>query len=318
MQLKKASTLALRDFMGLVEEETLLVISDENMREIGLALYESGQKLGGEAYYFEMPVGKVSGEEPPEPVGEMMKTVDVVVIPTTHSYTHTKARRQATKLGVRVGTMPGITPDTMVRCFNADYERIVETTDKLTELLRRTNEVHVTTDLGTDITISLRGRRVVGSSGVMRKIASSGNLPSGEVSFAPIEDKTNGIIVFDGAMGGMATIENPVTVEIEDGKAVKFSGSGGEARVLSRLINRYGDYGKVLAEYGIGTNYKAEITGEILEDQKILGMSHFGFGNNLMLGGKNKVPIHIDGVVKDATVYADGKLIVDRGEAVFI
>ncbi|MFW6276088.1 MAG: aminopeptidase, partial [Bacteroidota bacterium] len=109
-----------------------------------------------------------------------------------------------------------------------------------------------------------------------------------------------------------------VTVEIEDGKAVKFSGSGGEARVLSRLINRYGDYGKVLAEYGIGTNYKAEITGEILEDQKILGMSHFGFGNNLMLGGKNKVPIHIDGVVKDATVYADGKLIVDRGEAVFI
>ena len=42
-ELKKASVIGLRDAMGLKPEETLLIVTDEIKREIGLALHEAGK-----------------------------------------------------------------------------------------------------------------------------------------------------------------------------------------------------------------------------------------------------------------------------------
>ena len=97
MKLKKACTHALKDMMGIVDDETVLVLSDENMTELGLTLYESAKKLCEEAYYMEMKPRMFDGEEPPEQVVEMMKAVDVVISPTTKSIAHTKARKKSSE-----------------------------------------------------------------------------------------------------------------------------------------------------------------------------------------------------------------------------
>lgn len=312
LKLKKAATVALRDFMGVTEEETLLVVSDENKRDIGIAIFESGRKLVHEAFYVEMTPREANGQEPPEQIAKMMRDVDVVVCPTSKSLTHTNARRRASDLGVRVGTMPGITEDTLVRCMSADYKKIVELTQYVAQLLDKVSEIYVKTELGTDIKFSIKKRKIIQSTGVLRKIGESGNIPSGEVYVAPIESESNGVIVFDGSIAEVGMLSAPLTVEIVNGYAEKISG-GPEARVLSRKLNRVGTDGRAIAEFGIGTNYKAIVTGEILEDEKALGTIHFAFGNNLSMGGAINVPQHIDGIVTKPTVYADGKMIMEDG-----
>ena len=129
-KLVKASRMALIDYMALDEEETLLVVADENKRDIGMALFDAGNDICSEAFYLEMNARTEHGEEPPVQIADMMRQVDVVVCPTTKSMTHTKARRDAARLGVRVGTMPGITLDTLCRVLSADYEKVIESFNK--------------------------------------------------------------------------------------------------------------------------------------------------------------------------------------------
>ena len=120
-KLDKASIIAIRDCMGAKKNESVLVITDELKREIGYSLYENAKALGHYSLYVEMKSGKINGEEPPAAITELMKKFDVVLVPTAKSITHTDARRNASALGVRVATFPGITKEIMIRGMNADY-----------------------------------------------------------------------------------------------------------------------------------------------------------------------------------------------------
>ncbi len=69
-----------------------------------------------------------------------------------------------------------------------------------------------------------------------------------------------------------------------------------------------------VAELGIGTNEKAMLTGELLEDEKILGTCHVAFGASAGIGGVVQVPVHLDVVVTKPDVTIDDELLVSGGE----
>lgn len=267
-ELQKASIIALRDCMGIKPEETLLIITDEIKREIGQSLHEAGKNLCKESILIEIKSREINGEEPPAAVAEMMKKVDVVVCPTAKSLTHTDARRNAVKEGVRVGTMPGITIDTMVRCLNADYDKIIALTDFIAAKLVGVKNIRVVTEKGTDINMPVEGRNILPSKGVLREKGESGNLPSGEVYLAPWEDQSNGTVVIDGSMAGIGIIEEPIIIEVVNGYAEKITG-GRQAKQLAENLDKVGRDARAVAEFGVGTNYKAILTGHILEDEKV-------------------------------------------------
>jgi aminopeptidase len=314
-ELKNASIKALKDYMGLKSDETLLIITDETEREIAYSLLEEGKKLCKEAFLVEMKSREINGQEPPKQIAELMKIVDVVICPTQKSLTHTDARREAVKYGVRVATMPGIQIETMVRCLNADADKVIELTKKIAEALRKTSEIKVVTEKGTDITMPMKDRQILESTGVLRNKGESGNLPSGEVYLAPWEDKSNGKIVIDGSMAGIGMLETPITVEVINGYAEKIEG-GKEAKKLTELLDKAGREARAVAEFGVGTNYKAELIGEILEDEKVYGTIHIAFGNNKSMGGIISVGSHLDGLIKQPDVYFDGKLIMQKGKLI--
>jgi leucyl aminopeptidase (aminopeptidase T) len=160
--------------------------------------------------------------------------------------------------------------------------------------------------------MNIDGRKIIPSTGVLKNKGESGNLPSGEVYLAPVEGSTNGVIVFDGSVAGIGILKNPIKIFIKDGFAEKFSGKS-EAKQLQKMLDKAGKFGRAVAEFGIGTNYKAKITGHILEDEKVLGTVHIAFGNNLSMGGTIDVPIHIDGLIKKPTVLIDDVVIMDSG-----
>ena len=313
-KLDSASIIAIRDCMGAKKDEKILVITDELKREIGLSLHENAIRLGFESLLVEMKSGKINGEEPSNVVAELMQKFDVVFCPTEKSLTHTDARRNASAKGVRIATFPGITNEVMIRGMNADYKSISKRTVKLTEILESGNKIHVTAPIGTDITFSIAGRKAYASKGLFHAKGESGNLPTGEAYLAPVEGSANGVFLVDGSMAGLGLIKNSnIRIEVENGYATKITG-GVLAKKLNVMLDKVGKDARNIAEFGIGTNDSAKLSGVLLEDEKVMGTIHIALGNNVSMGGSVNVPIHLDGVVKKPTVWMDGKLLMRDGK----
>lgn len=312
--LNEAALVAARDCLGVRRSESVLVVTDVHRRRIGQALYEVCQDLAREVLYLEMLPRKVNGEEPPGAVQEAMKSVDVVICPTTTSLTHTEARRAACKAGARVGTMPGITEDIMVRTMRADYHRIAQLTEQIAALLTAGVLAHVTTPAGTDIRIPIGGIAAIPSTGLVLEPGKFGNLPSGEAYLMPREGEAEGVIVVDGSLAGIGLITGePVKITVEKGLAVKIEG-GKQAEEFERTVASLGEKARNLAELGVGTNYMAEIKGTVLEDEKVLGTVHLALGNNVSMGGTCNVAFHVDGILLNPTLEIDGRQILLNGK----
>lgn len=313
-QLDKASKTAILNCMGAKTGEKLLIITDNIKKTIGYSLYKTALELGFESLYIETPPNEIDGQEPPGYIAELMKSFDVVLCPTTKSLTHTNARREASAMGVRIATFPGITKEIMIRGLNADYNKIADLTLKLKEIFERTKNVRVTTKTGTDIIMEITGRTAYASKGLFHNKGESGNLPTGETFAAPLEGTSNGIFIVDGSMSGLGVMKNSkVYIKVENGFAIDIRG-GAKAKKLNEILDKYGKEARNIAEFGIGTNHKAKISGVVLEDEKVLGTVHIALGNNKSMGGGVGVPIHLDGIIIKPDVFFDDRMIMKNGK----
>jgi leucyl aminopeptidase (aminopeptidase T) len=310
MELKSAASSILASSLALEKGEKLLVVTDPDRHRIGEALFEAGAELGAEAALAVMLPREANGEEPPGHVAAAMVAADVVVAPTTHSLTHTRARQQAAEGGARVATMPGITED-MFRegAITADYAEVERLTKRVAAALDSAREALVVTSRHR-LRMSVEGRRAVPSTGVYREPGRSGNLPSGEAFLAPQEGTAEGELLVDGSIAGVGRLTEPVLLEIAEGMLVFASGPDGE-RLMS-LLDR-SEEGRNVAELGIGTNDKARLTGVTLEDEKIYGTIHIAFGSNDTFGGTVAAGVHLDAVVLEPELYLDDRLVVGQG-----
>lgn len=312
-ELYSASQIAVRDCMGVKPGEHVLVITDEPLRTIGYALWKAAKDFGNETILVEILPRKTNGEEPPKEIAELMKMMDVVLCPTSKSLTHTDSRRAATDKGVRIATLPGVTEEIMIRCMNADYNKIAERTFRLCGLLEKTSVIKVKAPRGTDITLPIKGRHAHASSGIFREKGQWGNLPTGEAYLAPVEGESQGIVVVDGSMASVGMVREPIRITVKDGYAADITG-GAEAKRLIELLEPHGKDGRTVAEFGIGTNDKAILTGLILEDEKVMGTIHIAFGDNKSMGGSVRVASHLDGLIKEPTVWFDETMIMKDGK----
>lgn len=313
-KLDTACEIAIKECMAVKKHENILVISDEIKREIGYSLYLNAIRLGYKALYVEMKSGKINGEEPSPEVALLMRQFDVVFIPTAKSLTHTDARRNASAKGARVATFPGITKEVMIRGLNADYKKISKLSIRLKNILEKGTRVRVTAPAGTDISFSIAGRKAFASKGLFHKKGESGNLPTGETFLAPVEGTSNGVFVVDGSMAGLGLVKSTnIRIGVKDGFATDITG-GIIAKKLVKMLDSVEKKARNIAEFGIGTNDSAKLSGILLEDEKVMGTIHIALGNNVSMGGSVNVPIHLDGVIKEPTVYLDGNVIMRAGK----
>ena len=311
-ELRSAALIAVRDCMGVQPGERVLVVTDAPLRTIGYATFEAARELTTEVLLIEMTPRQSNGAEPPAEVAALMTQVDVVLCPTSKSLTHTDSRRAASAKGVRVATLPGVTEEVMVRCMNADYTEIAARTFRICDLMRQTKVVRVTAPAGTDVTLPIEGREAHASSGLFREKGLWGNLPTGEAYLAPIEGLSNGIVVVDGSMASVGMVDQPIRIVVKDGYATDITG-GASARRLVDLLEPHGKDARTVAEFGVGTNDRAILTGVILEDEKVMGTIHIAFGDNKSMGGSVRVASHLDGLIKQPTVWFDERKVMEGG-----
>ncbi len=246
-----------------------------------------------------------------------MMLVDVILIPTSKSLSHTDSRREASKKGVRIATLPGITEDTMARTLNTDYYEIAKRSQKIAEILTRGSKVRITTARGTDVTLVVNGRKGYADTGLNHNPGDFSNLPAGEGYTAPLEGKAGGVIVIDGSMAGVGKLKDKdrcevIRIVVKKGFAIEITGGEAANKLLS-LMQPLGKLAFNVAELGVGTNDKAQVVGNVLEDEKAIGTVHIAFGDNKSMGGTIRVASHLDGVIMEPTVYVDDEIIMKDG-----
>ena len=310
MNLIETAVGILSSCMNVKAGESVLVITDDQKLEIGQALYQAARKMGAEALLVTMEPRQVSGEEPPAPVAAAMLAADVILCPMSTSITHTRAKIAAVKAGARIATMPGISEDMFTQgAMTADYNTVMDLTLRVTDLLSQASTARIEKD-GHVLTLELKGRPGVSSPGVYRDKGQGGNLPSGEAYIAPLENGSNGTMVIDGTMVGVGLLSSPLTVTVKDGKLQSITGA--DAGKLDILLQN--ENNATLCELGIGTNYAARLIGVILEDEKAFHTVHIAFGTNTGFGGINQADCHMDGIIKNPTLYLDDILVMKNGD----
>jgi leucyl aminopeptidase (aminopeptidase T) len=148
--------------------------------------------------------------------------------------------------------------------------------------------------------------------GILTEPGAFGNLPCGEGFISPLAG--DGRIVVAGTLASIGIGEQPATLTVAGGQLVEADGGAGPRFI--ELLRKHGEKGTNLAELGVGTNERAKPTGEVLEDEKLLGTVHIAFGASAGIGGTVTVPIHLDAVVLDATLDVDGRRVLDSGKYV--
>lgn len=311
--MSKAAQTALTQCMSLKKKDSVLIVTDTLKKRIAEDFFYEAIKLAKNVLLITMPVGKIDGEEPPKLVAEVMKRgYDILLLITTASLSHTKATTAARKTGSRVASMPGITEDMMKRCIPVDYRKIALLNKKISKRLKKAHSVRITTSKGTDFVVSVKRNRVLDDdNGIYTKPGSIGNLPAGELAFAPLENKSNGVFIVDASMIEKK-LKKPIKIKVKNNYAYEITG-GKEAKQLLKMIKPLGKSAFNIAELGIGTNPKARITGLILEDEKVVGTCHVALGNSSALGGKVYAKCHLDGIMTKPTIYFDKNCIMRNG-----
>jgi leucyl aminopeptidase (aminopeptidase T) len=307
MSLREAAETAVEQCLGLDAEESCVVVTDDERQPIGEALYEVASETSEDTVILRYPPGEQHGAEPPGPVAAAMRDADVFLAPTTKSLSHTRARGSANDAGGRGATLPGITEDVFTTGLDADYETIRQHCEDVLAQVADADEIRVTTPAGTDITFEVGAREWRDDTGIVHEPGEFSNLPAGEVFVSP--EDGNGTYVVDGTMRphGKLDDDEQLSFEVEDGFVTDISDPAirDQVEAASKQVGRDA-YN--LAELGIGTNVAvSELVGSVLLDEKAAGTVHIAIGDDAGIGGDTDAPLHLDGIIREPTVLADGE-----------
>jgi leucyl aminopeptidase (aminopeptidase T) len=259
--------------------------------------------------------------EPPPNLAAAMVNSDVILITAVmewaNRFAHVDPVRKSCERGAKIASVEegmgewDLTTD--------DIANTVKRTEKIIQAMKGAKKVRVTSPSGTDVTLSLEGRPPLKVVPIKGKGEMMGPIPLwGEVAYAPLEDRTEGKIVFDGIMLGVGvpgSLKNPIELTVKGGRAVRIEGAE-EAKRLQDVVDGSDKNANVIGELALGTSEK-EVYGSPSE-KGMIGTVHFALGDNSHCypGGQNVSRLHLDGTSRDITVEIDGKKIFDHGKLI--
>jgi leucyl aminopeptidase (aminopeptidase T) len=242
---------------------------------------------------------------PPKNLHEAMLAADEIIIMTNlewaNRFAHVSAVKESCANNVKIASVEGGMGewDLTVDDIMASTDRAVAAIAKL----KGVKECRVWTPEGTDVIVSIEDRPALQVTPIRHRGWMMGPLPLwAEVAYAAVETRTNGTIAVTGNMLGIGVdvVSSPIYWTVKDGKVVAIEGER-DARELARVIEGVPNI-DVVAEFAFGTSDKSPL-GSPSEKGRI-GNVHFAMGDNKNAypGGQNSSPLHLDGVLRNATL----------------
>lgn len=308
-ELSLAAEKAVKQCLRLREGENFLLVTDTEKMEIAEALAYWAKEVGAETTTYLIRESLRPITEPSSLFKEMAERAEAIAYVLDARIEEKAFRTYMVKVGraqSRICMMPGLTREMMERLVNIDFEEMNAFTAKVINALEDAEDVVVENPEGTRMEFSVKGRKWENDNGDISRKGMFGNLPAGECCTAPVEETFTGKLV-------ISLIDDKLghgVMDFEKGELVSFSGKG-----IEEIVRIIGDdeTGRIIGEFGIGTNRNARITANMLEAEKAFGTAHFAIGDSYGLGN-NESDHHYDALVDRVTIRAKGKYIARGGE----
>ena len=346
-RLREAAKLVIRDVVALREGEEVLIIAnmEGDSFDICTAFYNEALAAGGKVVMMVVPemdrydvtpriMCDVTNAKPDvlfslrsKGMGQDLYGAKIGYVGRDggqYTYPHLKVIRGDRRTrGVWGGYL---TREMFERCVLVDYPAMQELARRLKAVIDPCKELRIATPAGTDVAFSIDGCPTLVDAGDFTIPGSGGNLPCGEVFIGPVPGSGRGTIVFDGQIdlsyGSMIPISQ-VKITLRDGYVDQVIG-GPEADLLldvivkgERMASDRSDReaernARHIGEIGIGINYNALATGDLMEAEKAGGTVHLAIGDDV--NGKATAFIHHDCLMLHPSVWVDGRLIMKDGD----
>ncbi len=298
-------------------EEKILIVTDEQSLEIGMALWNAAKRFPNVTLTLMSP-RKMHGEEPTELVAAAMLEADVIFRATTHSLSHSYARRNACAAGARDLNCCDYDLEMLEKGgLFTDFEANRKYVDQMAKGFKGGDMVHITSELGTDYYCSIKGHKIFPQYGMSHAKGQTSSPPDIECATGAIPGTAHGKVVIDGSITHpeMGLLSEPITLYVENSFVTKIEG-GEEAKKFERILKEVYDPRMYrIGEIGVGLNPDASLKGRMLEDEGCMGYVHVALGNNET--DNQDFLLHIDMMFKDPTIEVDGNVIFENGRVVF-
>lgn len=284
------------------------LFTDHNVEALAIALSE----VGAGVHLMQIEGSSQHGRQLSEIAAQAMKASDLVIGLTRANIAHTQARQEATRAGVGVIVLPESHQDDffLAEGWAADFVALRPQIECLADAFTQAGTARVTSPDGTDVTMSIAGRR----GRALHGFANTVDISAGyclEASLAPVEGTAEGVIVVNASIPGVSLIHGePVRIHMEKGMAVAIEG-GAEARMFSDLLKSFNDplvYN--LGELGVGMNPNCVLDGTMLSDESVYGSIQLALGTSAYIGGTVKAAAHYDTILTHATLELDGRAVL--------
>ena len=300
--------------------EAVVIVTDPTMRRYADAVAQAARIAGAAVTVCIIPMRDQDGQEPPPPVARAMAAAAVIFSPVRISITHTRAMRAALDAGARVCMMTAYTDAIMTSpaLLETDFGAQAGLCRRLGSAFTEGESVRLTSPRGTDLRFGIEDR----VANVLTNIPDPGELapvPDIEVNVVPVTGSAEGTLIADASVPylGIGVLDEPIVCTVRRGYIVNITG-GAQADFLREHLESFGDrHCFNVAELGVGLNPNARLTGEMLEDEGVMGTIHIGIGTSHTLGGEVVAPTHYDLLMWEPTITVDGRM-VQRGSEVLV
>lgn len=327
---EKGARQAVRTCLQIKKEEKTVIITDRETLKIALAIaYEL--PFGSIIKFFEM---EGFGKRPinfPSQIAEALASADVGfylaqdIEGELQTFRGPMLETVASNRNLRFAHMGGITTQIMQEGMCSNYRNVSQLSRSVHQKVHSAKRIDLIAPGGTNLSVEFSPDiKWVTCDGII-KAGNWDNLPGGEVFTCPA--RVNGILAIDGCLGDFfdkkygSLKKTPALIRVLNSFAsAPICANKNLENDLSEYLFTKGQNRSKVGEFALGTNAGIkEIIGRLIQDEKMPGV-HLAFGDPYPeeTGANWEADSHLDCVIRQPTVYVDGRMIMRDGEYLII
>lgn len=329
LEVAVAAQKVIRDLCAVKVGESLLVTVDSAgsfrvAEEIAKAGEVAGAKVMLAWHSTATGVGKVGEKYLPDSLKAAIPETDVWIEVNNQwmGYSTPYENAMVPPRRVRYLCLDGLDEERIVRLIGrVDLKAQEAFQNKVVELTQQSQKMRITTPAGTNVSFVNDPKRPVISE--LWCHTPGAHFMLGQIAWAPLEKTINGEIVFDASFYGgepadLPTLREPITFHVREGVCIDITG-GEDAKLASGWMKSLNDpnmYHEAHICYGF--NPGAKPSGICVEDERIWGVTEWGFGHQGIQFEADGVPAvsHLDGICLNSSVWQDGSQVLDEGRVI--
>lgn len=328
-ELQIAACKLVEEIFAVKAGETVTITTDyDSNMAVTRAVADAVQETGGHPVILQIPtpgsVGKAADPDLPLEVLTAALCATDVWIEFNHQwllYSTPFERASAENKKLRYMCLVDFNEDLLIRTVGrVDTPRLQIFMRRVAELTRNAKTMHVTTPAGTDVRFEIDPVHYVACDCGDASFPAA-HMLTGQINVVPRFGSIQGKIVFDGCVTPPfgRVPDAPVELTVTDGVITAVSG-GEDASAYEAYLRQFQDPGMLkMAHISYGFNPGAQLTGNIVEDERVWGATEWGIGYVSDVDappcGQDAVS-HSDGICLRSTVWLDDRCIMREGQII--